>query len=432
MIPTTPHRQRPRPSPASVLRLRCSLSAVLRALNHRVDSCGRTATIVLRMLVPVVVISCMPVVAAADEIAVQTEKLQQLRARIDVIRQTIESMHGRRDVLQVALKKAETEIGSVSAELRQLDARTTSVQAKIQDLNTERSNERVRLTAMRADLAREFQRAYMAGRQEQVKLLLSQEDPAAVGRMLVYHGYFARARSERMQAMQASLRHMSALEQRLVQEQSGLGRLRQQQADKSSKLTAGQDSRRRILAQLQVDLQARTSELTTLEQDQARLTELVRSLALALHDIPATDGQYTSLRQLKGKLRWPVAGRITQSFGVRDANGTLRTRGVQIATRNGMDVQAIASGRIAFSDWLRGFGLLLIIDHGNGYMSLYGQNRSLYKEVGEWVEAGEIIAAAGASGGKTSAGLYLELRKDGKPFNPSPWFRGKPQPLAAR
>ena len=386
----------------------------------------------LRMLVPFVALLCIAVVTAADEIAVQTEKLQQLRARIDAIRQGIESMHGQRDALQAALKKTATEIGSVTAELRQLDARITTVQAKIQNLNAEHSNERIRLTAMRAGLVREFQRAYMAGRQEQVKLLLSQEDPAAVGRMLVYHGYFARARSDRVQAMQASLAHISELEQQLLQEQSGIVRLRQQQADKSARLGAGQDKRRKVLAQLQAELQVSTAELSTLEQDQTRLTKLVQSLALALQDIPATEGQYTSLRQLKGKLRWPVAGRITQSFGARDAGGTLRTRGVQIATRNGADVRAIAGGRIAFSDWLRGFGLLLIIDHGNGYMSLYGQNRSLYKEVGEWVVAGETVAAAGVSGGQARAGLYLELRKDGKPFNPAPWFRGKPQPLAAR
>ena len=386
----------------------------------------------LRMLVPFVVLLCMPVVTAADEIAAQTEKLQQLRARIDAIRQGIEAMHGQHDALQAALKRTETEIGSVTAELRQLDARITTVQAKIQNLNAEHSNERIRLTDMRAGLVREFQRAYMAGRQEQVRLLLSQEDPAAVGRMLVYHGYFARARSDRVQAMQASLAHMSELEQQLLQEQSGIVRLRQQQADKSARLGAGQDNRRKVLAQLQAELQVSTAELSTLEQDQTRLTKLLQSLALALQDIPATEGQYTSLRQLKGKLRWPVAGRITQSFGARDAGGTLRTRGVQIATRNGADVRAIAGGRIAFSDWLRGFGLLLIIDHGNGYMSLYGQNRSLYKEVGEWVVAGETVAAAGVSGGQARAGLYLELRKDGKPFNPAPWFRGKPQPLAAR
>ena len=202
--------------------------------------------------------------------------------------------------------------------------------------------------------------------------------------------------------------------------------MRQEQLDKSASLVEQQDSRRQVMAQLQAQMQSRTTQLGTLQQDQQRLQKLVQSLTLALQEMPQDDTQYTSLRQLKGKLRWPVAGRITRSFGAKEAQGSLQTRGVQIATRAGVDVQAIARGRVAFSDWLRGFGLLLIIDHGEGYMSLYGQNRSLYKEVCEWVDRGETIAAAGDSGGQSAAGLYLELRKNGKPFNPAPWFKGKP------
>jgi septal ring factor EnvC (AmiA/AmiB activator) len=227
------------------------------------------------------------------------------------------------------------------------------------------------------------------------------------------------------------LQQLHDIEQALLEQQSETDRLRQQQASKSDSLKQQQDSRHNILTQLQAQMLTRKAELGTLEQDQARLEKLVQMLTLALQEMPQDDGQYASLRQLKGKLRWPVAGRLTQSFGAKEAQGTLRTRGIRIATQTGVDVQAIARGRIAFSDWLRGFGLLLIIDHGEGYMSLYGQNRSLYKDVGEWVERGETIAAAGDTGGQASAGLYLELRKNGKPFNPAPWFSGKPRPLRA-
>ena len=334
----------------------------------------------------------------ADEIAVQSEKLQQLQERIAAIKHDIDSMRGEHAALQDTLKKTEKEIGSVSAELRQLDTHTANVRQKVQNLQDERSVEDARLDAMRTSLAQEFQVAYMAGRQERIKLLLSQEEPSAVGRFLVYHGYFARARGDRMQDLLASLQRMNAIEQALVEQQDEIGRLRQQQADKSSRLAAEQDSRRQILARLQAEMGSKTIELTTLQQDQQRLQKLVQSLTLALQDIPPDAGQYTSLRQLKGKLRWPVAGRITRSFGAKEAQGTLLTRGVYIATRAGTDVQAIASGRIAFSDWLRGFGLLLIIDHGDGYMSLYGQNRSLYKDVGAWVKRNEVVAAAGSSG----------------------------------
>lgn len=373
----------------------------------------------------------LPQAVFADEISKQTKKLQLLQNQIETVRKEINSMQGQHDSLQDELQKTEKQIGSVSAELRRLDTSAEVVQQKTGQLQQQRALEELRLDDMRTRLAEEMQVAYMAGRQQRIKLLLSQEEPASVGRTLVYHGYFARARSERMQQLQASLQQLRDIEQALAEQQSETMRLRQQQLEKSASLRQQQDSRRGILAELKAQMQARTTRLGTLEQDQQRLQKLVQSLTLALQEMPRDKEDYASLRQLKGKLRWPVAGRITQSFGAREAQGTLKTRGVRIATRAGADVQAIARGRIAFSDWLRGFGLLLIIDHGEGYMSLYGQNRSLYKDVGEWVERGEIIAAAGDSGGQASAALYLELRKNGKPFNPAPWFKGKPRALQA-
>ena len=376
-------------------------------------------------------VSLLPQAVFADEISKQTKKLQLLQSQIETVRKEINSMQGQHDSLQDELQKTEKQIGSVSAELRRLDTSAEVVQQKTGELQQQRVLEELRLDDMRARLAEEMQVAYMAGRQQRIKLLLSQEEPASVGRTLVYHGYFARARSERMQQLQASLQQLRDIEQALAEQQSETMRLRQQQLEKSASLRQQQDSRRGILAELKAQMQARTTRLGTLEQDQQRLQKLVQSLTLALQEMPRDKEEYASLRQLKGKLRWPVAGRITQSFGAREAQGTLKTRGVRIATRAGADVQAIARGRIAFSDWLRGFGLLLIIDHGEGYMSLYGQNRSLYKDVGEWVERGEIIAAAGDSGGQASAALYLELRKNGKPFNPAPWFKGKPRALQA-
>jgi septal ring factor EnvC (AmiA/AmiB activator) len=182
---------------------------------------------------------------------------------------------------------------------------------------------------------------------------------------------------------------------------------------------------------LQAGLKEKTSELSVLEKDEQRLQQLVKSLQQALVDIPAASGEYKSLRELKGKLRWPVAGKIVRRYGSSQAAGKISSRGVQIASAAGADVHAIARGRVVFADWLRGFGLLLIIDHGGGYMSLYGHNSSLYKEVGESVDGAEVVAAVGSSGGLSVTGLYLELRKNGRPFDPAPWFKGKPAPLQA-
>ncbi len=249
--------------------------------------------------------------------------------------------------------------------------------------------------------------------------------------MMTYHGYFTRARATRMQELRATLARIDGIEHALVEQQSEVDRLRLQQREKSARLTVEQDNRRKILAQLQHDLQARTTELSTLQQDEQRLQALLKSLQQAMRDVPPEGGDFTSLGKLKGKLHWPVAGRIIQPYGAKQASGELQSSGVLIASVAGAEVHAIANGRIAFADWLRGFGLLLIIDHGDGYMSLYGQNRSLYKDVGAWVKRGEVVAAAGSSGGRRQDGLYLELRKNGRPFNPTAWFSGQPLPLQA-
>jgi septal ring factor EnvC (AmiA/AmiB activator) len=369
--------------------------------------------------------------SAAEDIAVQTERLQQLRGRIHDITSDVESMRGQRTATQAALEKAEKEIGSVAAELHQLDADAETTARKIATLNNDRDTERQKLSDTRQMLAMDMQSAYAAGSQQRIKLLLNQQDPAMVGRMMTYHGYFTRARAGRVKELRATLASLDGIEHALVEQQAEGERLRLQQREKSARLTVEQNNRRQILAQLQHDLQARTTELSTLQQDEQRLQALLQSLQQALRDVAPEGGNVTSLRQLKGKLHWPVAGRIVQPYGAKQASGELQSSGVLIASVAGADVHAIANGRIAFADWLRGFGLLLIIDHGDGYMSLYGQNRSLYKDVGAWVKRGEVVAAAGSSGGRNQDGLYLELRKDGRPFNPTAWFSGQPLPLQA-
>ncbi|MGB5606324.1 MAG: peptidoglycan DD-metalloendopeptidase family protein [Gammaproteobacteria bacterium] len=370
--------------------------------------------------------------AAAEQAAEQGARLQQLRKRIASLKGELETISGRRNVLQDRLQAAEKEIGQVAAELRSLHEQEAAARAKMDLLDTQKGVEKDRLTRLRVALSRELQAAYMVGKQERIKLLLNQEDPAAVGRMMVYHGYFSRARADRMLEIHAVLEELNNIETELIRQQADIARLKVQQEEKSARLAGEQDKRRAILARVDSSLKDKTAELQSLVQDEQRLQKLVQSLRKALKDIPAAAGKYKSLQSLKGRLRWPVSGRIATRYGELHAHGKLRSRGILIDTRTGTDVNAIAKGRIAFADWLRGFGLLVIIDHGDGFMSLYGQNRSLYKSVGEWVEPGELIAAAGNSGGQQQSGLYLELRKDGRPFDPGPWFAGKPVARHAR
>jgi septal ring factor EnvC (AmiA/AmiB activator) len=264
-----------------------------------------------------------------------------------------------------------------------------------------------------------------------VKLLINQEDPTTIARLMAYHGYFTRARADRIQGIKATLNELAVIEQEVSEQKSGLEKLKAEQIEVSRRIEQTQAQRKEVLAKLQTELQKKSSELTTLEHDEQHLQLLVESLRKALRDIPAATIPYKALSSLKGKLAWPVDGRIGMPYGALQADGKLRSRGVLVTASAGTDVHAIAKGRVVFADWLRGFGLLLILDHGKGYMSLYGYNRSLFKEVGDRVEAGEVLAAVGDSGGRHRTGLYLELRKDGRPFDPAPWFAGKPAALRA-
>jgi septal ring factor EnvC (AmiA/AmiB activator) len=354
------------------------------------------------------------------------EKLEQLRTRISELKHELVSIRDERDELQGALEKTEKDIGAVAASLRELDGQADQSRKDIRELQRNFDTEQLKLDTLRVTLEKELRAAYMAGKQEQVKLLLNQEEPAALGRLMVYHEYFMRARTQAMQDIRATLARLAEIERELLVQRSGIEVLIEQQQEKSSRLLDRQAQRREILLQLQDRLTGKTSRLAALEADERQLQQLVQSLQQAIKDISLPAGEYESLRSLKGKLHWPVAGHISMNYGERHVSGKLRSRGVHIRSRSGADVHAIARGRVIFADWLRGFGLLMIIDHGDNYMSLYGQNRSLYREVGEWVARDEVIAAAGNSGGQAQAGLYLELRKDGRPFNPDSWFSGKP------
>jgi len=372
-----------------------------------------------------------PLAVSPAGVADSEAKLQQLRQRIQTLRQDLAGIRGERDQQQAALEKTEKEIGSVSAAIRRLENEAHKTSGQIQDLGRQRDAGHRNLKDLRTVLAEELRAAYRTGRQERIKLLLNQEDPAFIGRILVYHGYFTRARAARMQEIRATLAHLDGIENELRSQQAEFERLQQEQREKSSQLAAEQEKRKAILAGLQADLKERSSELSVLEQDEQRLNKLVQSLRQALSDFPSAADRYKSLRELKGKLGWPVSGKIASPYGAKQASGQISSRGVHIASIAGADVHAIARGRVVFADWLRGFGLLLIVDHGGGYMSLYGHNSSLYKGVGDRVEGGDVIAAVGSSGGRSQAGLYLELRKDGRPFDPASWFKGAPVPLQA-
>jgi septal ring factor EnvC (AmiA/AmiB activator) len=370
-------------------------------------------------------LACLPV-ATADEAQEQAKQLEQLRKHIDSLKEELGDMRGREAALQRELEKTEKAIGNSAAGMRALEQQRSESQARLAQLEREQREQQAALQRTSGQLARDLRAAYLTGRQGRIRLLLDQQDPATVSRILAYHGYFTRSRNVRMQAMRAAIAELESTGQDILAQQRRLDELLQEQRELAGELVDGQAERNRVLAKLQARMQDKTQEISRLQRDEQRLHKLVESLQQALRDIPPAVADNRPLHERKGKLRWPVAGPVSLRYGSQQAGGKLTSRGMRISAPAGTDVHAIAKGRVAYADWLRGFGLLLIIDHGNDYMSLYGNNRTLYKEVGEWVEGNEVIASVGNSGGQPGSGLYLEMRKKGRPFNPAPWFAGKP------
>jgi septal ring factor EnvC (AmiA/AmiB activator) len=396
--------------------------------RHRVPA-SRTVVLVLTLLLTGSIAA--PALAAKDaDVRAKAAQLDKLRKRIGALKEELKDVRGTRDARQAALERTDKAISGLTAELRNTRARVSDAEQRLAVLEQEQQVERRKLAAMRAQLKQEMRASYMAGRQERVKLLLNQEDPAAVARMLIYQGYFTRERTERIQDFHATLARLGDREQVLLERRTTLEALYREQQDQSGALSGEQARQHQLLVEIEKQLGDKTAELKSLQQDEQRLGKLVEKLRRALLDVPLGELD-KPLKSLKGKLTWPVTGRVTRNYGEKLGVGDARSRGLMIATHADTDVHAIAKGRVAFADWLRGFGLLMIIEHGDGYMSLYGRNNSLYKGVGEWVERGEVIAAAGNSGGQRKSALYLELRKNGRPVDPRSWFRGKPRAKSA-
>jgi septal ring factor EnvC (AmiA/AmiB activator) len=290
-------------------------------------------------------------------------------------------------------------------------------------LTTERERTQRILREQREALAAQLRSVYMAGREEQLKLLLSQEDPAAFGRMLIYYSYLGRARAGQIAEIVAAVASLEQAAQQEAEERERLAALEADSRRELSSVDAARAERGKTVRAINSQIRNNSDAIAKLKREAAALEKLVADLRRALRDLPPGAGQ--AFEKVRGKLAWPAAGRIVARFG-QPRGGGLKWNGVLIESGRGTEVRALYEGRVAYSDWLPGMGLLLIIDHG-GYMSLYAHNEQLFKAVGDRVEGGEVVATVGDSGGRSQTGLYLEIRRGATPVNPVPWFR-RPAP----
>ncbi len=355
--------------------------------------------------------------AAAPE---QSRQLKQLRGEIELLQQNLKRDKQEKSKIFLALKQAEKEIARLSRALRhtrkQLKKQRKNyhqIQSKIAQLNNE-------LTQQREQLARHMRAGYSAGQQPALKLLLSQSDPAQTGRTLTYYRYLTTAQLQSIDDTRSSMDRLAEAEEELRQETLKLTQLQQRQEEQIQSLATTKSERKELLSELDRRIHNKEQRLHHLIENEKRLASLLKDLE---REASARAFQGKDLGQLKGKLKWPTKGRLLHRFGTSRHQGDLRWQGVLIGGKEGQDVYAIAPGKVVFADWLRGYGLTLIIDHGQDYMSIYSHSQSLFKDLHDNVEGRELIASMGSSGGNSRQGLYFEIRHKGKPVNPARWCR---------
>jgi len=373
----------------------------------------RTRKILLGLLMGLAAVNAWP--ADSDP----EKELRQVRERIEELQRAVRRDTDRRDALSGQLRDAEEKVRKARGRLGDVRKRLAQSDERLQQLIAERVSHERALDEQRQALASQLRTAYMGGREEQVKLLLSQEDPAAFGRMLVYYSYLGRARAGKIAEIQTL---MTALEQAAAAEAQERERLAALEADSRQELSAldaARNERGRALRNMNAQIRNSSDSIARLKREAAALEKLIADLRKAMRDLPPTGGQ--AFEKVRGRLAWPVPGRLAARFG-QARGGGLKWNGVMIEAARGAEVRALYDGRVAYADWLPGMGLLLIIDHG-GYMSLYAHNEQLYKAAGDRVEGGEVVATVGDSGGRSQPGLYLEIRRGATPLDPVPWFR---------
>lgn len=370
---------------------------------------------------PTLALSALLLLVPLSVPADRDTELKELRQRIDRLQSELEETRGERNEAREKLRDSERRIGTLIRNLRDTDRRYRKESSRLRDLEAARTRARQDRQRQQQELEAAVRAAYALGRQETVKLLLSQDDPARASRVLVYYRYLADARITHIGQLNGTLARLTALETEIGARQQELASLREQQQEKKRSLDITRAERQEALVQLNEQVRTRSQEIERLQRNEERLSRLVRGLRAALPPPPVTGS--SPPRTGKGQWQLPVQGRIKARYGQTKPVGNLRWRGLFVAAAEGRPIQAVTGGRVAYADWLRGFGLLVVLDHGNGVMTLYGHNQSLIKAVGEPVESGEVIALSGNTGGPPEPGLYFEVREHGEPRNPLDWCK---------
>lgn len=358
-----------------------------------------------------------------DRVATNTRELERVRSRIRALQSSLKDQKSKHSSVLSQLRATEQKISELARGIRNVQASIRRQENKVTATRAETVATRDDLNEERRVLARQIRSAYIIGRQERTKLVLNQEDPDALGRVFQYYDYVNRARSERIGRIQRSIEKLAVLETRLGGELQELNVLKDDQEKSLATLEAGREQRNLVVSKLEERISDQEGRLQQLRSDEVALEELLGSLRDVLADIPIDLGETLSFPKQKGKMPWPAKGRILASFNSSKGVGDLRWKGIWISAKEGKPVSAIAGGRVAYVGWMHRYGLIVVLEHGDSYFSLYGHNQTTTRNVGEWVGMGETIATVGDTGGQPKSGVYLEIRKGKKPINPKRWLK---------
>ena len=360
-----------------------------------------------------------------DELAeVKEQELKEVRGRISDLKQSMDAAAEERDRLTGELQDLEIAISEQRMRLQEIERDRKYTANKKRTLDAELADREKHLDKESGALAAQVRMAYMSGSQEKIKLLLNQRDPATLGRLMAYYRYLNDYRAENIAAVVEEIRKLDELRAQIAAEEARLATLVRTRYDELGRLNTSQENRQTVLASLRNKIANEGQEVDRLAAQETDLTRLIAELSSILSDYPITSEQPFSTH--KGRLTWPVAGTLLHDFGQPRVGGSVKWNGVVLAAPRGREVRAVYHGRVAFADWLSGMGLLLIVDHGEGYMTLYGYNETILKDTGDWVAPGDVIATVGDSGGQQRAGLYFEVRRGTKPESPRSWVTRQP------
>ena len=355
---------------------------------------------------------------------IKESELEAVRQRISDLKTSMDESAAERDRLTVELQDIEVAIAEQRTRIKEIEQQEAYTANKKAALDRELAEREASLDDESTALAAQVRAAYMSGSQEKIRLLLNQQDPATLGRLMAYYRYLNDYRAGNIEAVIEQIRELEALRAKIAAEAARLAQLGKERYAELTRLNESQESRTELLSRLRQKIADEGREVERLAQQEQDLVRLIAELSTILSDYPISSEEPFSSH--KGRLTWPVAGTLLHDFGQPRAGGKIRWNGVVLGAPRGQEVRAVYHGRVAFADWLAGMGLIVIVDHGENYLTLYGYNETLLKKAGDWVAPGDVIATVGDSGGQAQAGLYFELRRGTRPVNPRQWITKRP------